>query len=172
MDVLVSFMSISTKVRIGIILLIGVPSILGIGVLAASQLNLILLADDFRGVEVQQVVLDKTLFDNASRDGIEFDQITLKGDLLTIKFTYTGGLEIHVFELIGSGDFAESAPIQTTLVLSHDANGDSGEVLVSKELNFDLKPLKEAFLQYYDFYAPPDSLLIQLESYGEITYTL
>ncbi len=158
------------KIRIGIILLIGIPSILGIGVLAASQLNLISLEDDFRGV--QQMTLDKSLFDSTPRDAIEFEQISLDGDLLTMEITYTGGLKTHVFDLIGSGDFMESAPIQTTVVLSHDAKGDSGESLISKKLNYDLKPLKEAFLQAYDFYAPPETLLIQLENYGEITYTL
>ncbi|MFX0122096.1 MAG: hypothetical protein ACFFAE_00530 [Candidatus Hodarchaeota archaeon] len=163
-------MSISRKARIGIMLLIGLPSLLGIGVLAATQLNLIAVTDDLGGV--QQVILDRSLFDDAPRDDVEFAEISFNGDILTIGFTYTGGLSSHVFELIGSGDFAESAPIQTTLVLSHDAQGDSGEALISKELNFDLKPLKEAFLQAYSFYAPPDTLLIQLESYGEITYHL
>jgi hypothetical protein len=170
MDISVMFMSISIKTRIGIILLIGVPSLLGIGVLAATQLNLIALTDDFGGV--QQVILDKSLFDDAPRDVVEFTQIGLNGDILTIEFTYTGGLTNHIFELVGSGDFAESVPIQTTLVLSHDTQGDSGEALLSKELTFDLKPLKEAFLQAYSFFVPPDNLLIQLESYGEITYNL
>ena len=67
----------------------------------------------------------------------------------------------------------ESYPIQTSVVLSHDSNGDLGEALITKELVFDLKPLKEAFFSIYSFFSPDNiSLKINLEGYGQILYNL
>ncbi len=163
-------MSFSVKVRIGIVLLISIPSILGIGIIAANQLNLASLAGD--NIVVQQVIVNKTLFVDASRDAVDFEQISLEGDILTLKISYTGGQKNHTFELIGTGEYMESNPIQIAFVLSHDANGDLGESSITKILSFDLKPLIEDFFQVYSFFSFPVSLKINLEGYGDIILTL
>ncbi len=163
-------MIFSTKLRIGILLVIGLPSILGMGLVAANLLNQESLIGNHH--EVQQVIIDKSSYNLASRDPFEFESVILDQDLLIMEISYQGGVEDHTFELIGSGDFMESAPIQTTLVLSHDANGDLGETLITKELIFDLKSLKETFLNAYSFFAPSGTLQIHLENFGEVlTYS-
>ena len=163
-------MVFSTKLRIGILIVIGLPSICGFGLVAANLLNQASLVGDYR--EVQPIVINKSSYNLASQDPFEFESVLLDQDLLIMEISHHGGVKDHTFVLIGSGDFMESAPIQTTIVLSHDANGDSGEALVTKKLIFDLKPLKTAFLNVYSFFAPSGNLLIHLENYGEVlTYS-
>ena len=164
-------MNISAKIRIGLILLIGLPSFLGIGLIVANQLNQLSLQDDF--IRVQPVIIDRATFDTSSKDAFEFLLVELDGDLLRIEISFIGSHSNHYFELIGSGEFMESCPIQTTFILSHDSNGDVGETLITKKLIFDLKPLKETFFSIYSFFSPENiSLQINLEGYGEIIYIM
>ena len=149
----------------------GLSSILVVGLVVANQLNILSLADDYR--IIQPVVIDKSAYDTASRDAFEFLRVELDGDLLTIEVSFSGSQKRHDFELIGAGEFMESSPIQTQLVLSHDSNGDLGEALITEELIFDLKPLVEAFFSVYSFFSPDNiSLKMNLEGYGQIVYNL
>ncbi|PWI46435.1 hypothetical protein CEE45_16785 [Candidatus Heimdallarchaeota archaeon B3_Heim] len=145
-------MNISTKIRIGILLVVGLPTILGVGLIVANQLNPLSLADDYR--VIQPIDIDRSAYIAPSGDGFNFLHVELDGDLLTIEVSYRGGQNQHDFVLIGAGDFMESSPIQTALVLSHNSNGDLGEALITKELIFDLKPLKEAFLMFIRSFLP------------------
>lgn len=143
------------------------PSILSVGIIAANFLN---LENDYR--LVQPVLIDRSAFDTFPRDSFEFLRVELVDDLLTIKVSYSGGQMTHDFELIGPGDFMESSTIQTKLVLSHDSHGDLAESLITKELFFDLKPLKDEFYSIYRFFSPPVSLQINLEGFGALIYNL
>jgi hypothetical protein len=152
-------------------LIVGIPSILGISLIVANQLNPLSLADDYR--TVQPVVIDGSAYDSSLKDAFEFFRVDLDDDLLIIEVSFIGSQMNHDFVLIGAGDFMESSPIQTSVVLSHDSNGDLGTALMTKELIFDLKPLKKAFFSIYSFFSPNNiSLQINLEGYGEIIYTL
>jgi hypothetical protein len=167
----VKSLNISAKIRIGILLMVGLPTIIGVGVIVANQLNPLSLADDYR--TIQPIEIDKSTFIAPSGDGFNFLQVTLDGDLLTIEVSFWGGQNQHDFVLIGAGEFMESFPIQTALVLSHDSNGDLGEALIIKELIFDLKPLNEAFFSVYSFLSTDGiSLQINLEGFGVIIYNL
>ena len=164
-------MNFSAKIRIGILLVIGLPTLLGVGLIVANQLNTHSLVDDYK--VVQPVDIDNSATIAPSGDSFKFLHVELDGDLLIIEVSYRGGLTQHDFVLIGTGEFMESFPIQTALVLSHDSNGDLGEALITKELLFDLKPLKEAFFGVYSFFSPEGiSLQINLEGYGELIYNL
>jgi hypothetical protein len=164
-------LNLSAKIRIGLLLVIGLPSIFGLGLVIANQLNILSLTDDY--MATQQVVIDGSAYNTSSKDPFEFLRVELENDLLTIEVSFSGSQKGHDFELIGTGDFMESSPIQTSLVLSHDSNGDLGEALITKELNFDLNPLKNAFFSVYSFFSPDQiSLQINLESYGDIIYNL
>ncbi|MHA1946097.1 MAG: hypothetical protein ACXAC6_16100 [Candidatus Hodarchaeales archaeon] len=164
-------MNISAKIRIIILLVVGLPSILGVGIILANQLNPLSLANDY--MTIQPVVIDKSVYDTSSRDPFDFFRVDIDGDLLIIEVSFYGGQISHDFELIGAGEFMESYPIQTSVVLSHESNGDLGEALITKELVFDLKPLKKAFFSLYSFFSPDNiSLKINLEGYGQILYNL
>ncbi|MHA2176615.1 MAG: hypothetical protein ACXAB2_11260 [Candidatus Hodarchaeales archaeon] len=164
-------MKISAKIRILTLLVVGLSSILGVGIIVANQLNPLSLADDYMGP--QPVVIDGSAYESSSRDEFNFLEVELDNDFLAIQVSYSGGQQSHDFELIGPGEFMESFPIQTAFVLSHDSNGDLGEALITKTLLFDLKPLKEAFFSIYSFFSPDGiSLQINLEGHGEIMYNL
>ena len=120
----------SIRLRIGLLLAIGLPGILGLGLVVSNQLNTLSIADDY--ITVQPVTIDEAAYKTASRDMFEFLQVELKGDRLTIEVFFSGSHTGHDFELIGTGEFMESWPIQTQLVLSHDSKGDVGEALLTK----------------------------------------
>ncbi|MHA2096979.1 MAG: hypothetical protein ACW98F_20405, partial [Candidatus Hodarchaeales archaeon] len=150
---------------------IGLSTLLGVGLIVANQLNTHSLADDYK--VIQPVDIDRSATIAPSGDGFNFLHVELDGDLLIIEVSYRGGHTQHDFVLISAGEFMESFPIQTALVLRHDSNGDLGEALITKELFFDLKPLKEAFFSVYSFFSPDGiSLQINLEGYGELIYNL
>ncbi len=123
--------------------LLGFVVVISIGgaILAGS-----LLSDQPTDENLKQFVLDD--YQSALKDPFTINKATLKGDLLKIKVSYSGGCKEHDFVLISSG-FMESYPVQVNLILSHNANNDSCEAWLTEELSFDLSPLKQAYQQGY-----------------------
>jgi hypothetical protein len=152
-------MSLSAKLTIGILLIISVPSIIVLGFYALNQLNEADLSDDYIGI--QQMLLDSSFYENASRDTVNFNQITLDQDRLTIDLSYSGGCRNHIFTLIGSNEFMESNPVRTDIVLSHNANDDPCEAWLREKLYFDLSPLKEAYQEAYSMSSGSIILLLE-----------
>jgi len=72
----------------------------------------------------------------------EFDE-----DTLNIEVSYGGGCKEHGFCLIAWSYFLESNPVQTRLILSHNANEDYCEAWITSKLSFDMTPLKQ---EYYN----------------------
>ena len=90
-------------------------------------------------------------------------KIGIKGDILNMSVTTGGGCEEHVYTLVGGKTFMESVPVQSSLLLAHDANNDTCEAIVGSNLKFDLTPLKKAYLAAY----PKDTNgVIRLVIYG------
>ena len=84
-----------------------------------------------------------------SKDPVTIQEANVDGDRLKLKITYSGGDKKHDFNLFGSESFLESLPVQAELFLSHDANGDMAEALITEELTFNLSPLKELYRKMY-----------------------
>jgi hypothetical protein len=117
----------------------------------------------------KSIILDVNLFQNASRDPYTFGNLKLEGDTLTINVQYVGGCEEHEFELIGTNKFMESEPVQVNILLSHNANNDPCEALITEESTFNLTPLKEAWQQAYR--RDSGTIIIWLEGLvGSISY--
>lgn len=77
------------------------------------------------------------------RDSCDNDPVTVKGvevslHSLIIEVEYGGGCKNHAFELYTNKALMKSNPAQLNLWLSHDANGDNCEALVSTKLTFDV----------------------------------
>ena len=70
-------------------------------------------------------------------------------DQLTLSVSSDGGCAQHRWGLCYLDAWAESEPVQVTLVLLHDAGDDSCDSIVTAELSFDLTPLKEAYAERY-----------------------
>ena len=63
----------------------------------------------------------------------------VSGKVLTLEVSYAGGCRHHDRQLPG-----ESSPVQLELVLTHDANEDPSEAYPTRQLRFDLAPIRDA----------------------------
>ena len=82
-------------------------------------------------------------------DPFEIVSAEVVDDVLTVGVRYGGGCREHRFQLVASSTFAESEPVQTPVVLTHDARGDLCRALLSETLRYDLTPLKQAYRRAY-----------------------
>lgn len=99
--------------------------------------------------ENENIILSNSLYNSAPQDLLEIENYIIKGDFLLINVTYGGGCIPHSFKLIGSNEFAESFPVQTYVLLSHDSYNDSCEALIKTALAFNLFPLAEKYMELY-----------------------
>ncbi len=99
--------------------------------------------------DVESIIISNSLYDSAPRDTYNIEQLKLEGDQLQVNITYGGGCENHTFRLIGSDEYAESYPVQTSVLLSHDANDDPCEALLGETLVFTLLPLAQRYRELY-----------------------
>ncbi len=75
-------------------------------------------------------------------DPVQIIQTTIAGDSLGITVRYGGGCETHEFQLVTDGSVMESFPPQVALRLLHNANNDRCKALETREVSFDIAPLK------------------------------
>jgi hypothetical protein len=67
--------------------------------------------------------------------------ILIKGDLMTIHVTFSGGCEEHEFKLLGQSNLQKSMPLKRGVMLFHDNKGDSCRELKDEILVFDITAL-------------------------------
>lgn len=79
--------------------------------------------------------------DNTASDLTQILDISIKGNVLAIKVSYSGGCKDHTFDLIGSPNISKSLPPIRTIQLKHTANGDDCKKLEERILEFDLSDL-------------------------------
>jgi hypothetical protein len=91
-------------------------------------------------------------------------------DSLQVTVQYGGGCQRHEFSLHASRVFMESHPVQSPIVLHHNANGDTCRALLSRDLRFDLTPLRDAWRTGYQ--QRHGTIILRLRGYGNgISYT-
>lgn len=76
-------------------------------------------------------------------DQASITSMKIDGDTLRLTVTHGGGCADHTYQLYTSGAVMKSYPPQMNIRLSHNANGDACEALITKDLAFDLSPLKK-----------------------------
>ena len=93
----------------------------------------------------KDVIISETEYEHAPAESFTIQEMKIKDDCLTIKFSASGcdGKSWNV-KLIGWGNYDKSNPPQTTLKLSLN-NKEECLAVISKEVSFNLKPLKEYF---------------------------
>jgi hypothetical protein len=91
------------------------------------------------------VIISKTEYENAPDFPVSIIGLTIVNNCLKIKFSASGcdGSSWNV-KLIGLGNYDKSNPPQTTLRLSLD-NKEECLAVITKEVSFNLEPLKEYF---------------------------
>lgn len=84
---------------------------------------------------------------------------------LHLTVTYGGGCRAHHFWLVAVGDWhvlPSSGPtprLTIPVLVAHDAHGDPCEALVTRDLTFDLEPLRTAYREDFDTFGPATILL-------------
>ena len=87
---------------------------------------------------------------------------SFEGDYLILRVSYSGGCAVHHLDLVAFGGWMESFPVQIQSFLSHDANGDQCEAWITRDMTFDLKPLKQAYQESYGVGEPGGSTVVIL----------
>lgn len=81
-------------------------------------------------------------YDSLARDPIYLHEAFVDGDCLQIKLSYSGGCKEHTIDLARMHPWTASSSSVPTFEIRHNANGDMCEAYFTKELRFDLTPLK------------------------------
>lgn len=82
-------------------------------------------------------------YDSLPRDPVYLHEAFVDGDCLQIKLSYSGGCREHTIELARMHPWTASSSTIPTFEIRHDANGDMCEAFFTRELRFDLSPLRE-----------------------------
>ncbi|MBK6281544.1 MAG: NigD-like N-terminal domain-containing protein [Draconibacterium sp.] len=82
--------------------------------------------------------------DSLPNDPIYLHEAFVDGDCLQIKVSYSGGCKEHTINLVRIQLSEKDTSNIPTFEISHNANGDMCEAYFTKELRFDLNPLKQA----------------------------
>lgn len=119
----------------------------------------------------EQVTLQSGLASSLGGDAYQIVRTPhVANDSLRLTVQYAGGCARHQFSLHASRVFMESHPVQSPLVLHHDANGDHCRSLITRELQFNLSPLRDAWRTSYQ--QRHGTIILRLRGYGEgINYT-
>jgi hypothetical protein len=87
--------------------------------------------------------------DGDPMDPLSVTELAIEGDTLNVSVSHGGGCEEHRYGLCYEDSWAESDPIQVGFRVLHDADGDSCDALLSKDLRFDLTPFERAYAESY-----------------------
>ena len=115
----------------------------------------------------QDIIIDDSLYQTASRDPLTINDIQLKKDILIFNVSYGGGCEEHEFQLIATS-FMESYPVQVNILLSHEDNDDPCDMWVTETLIFNILPLKKSYQQLYQ--EESDTIIMNTDGWGESIY--
>ncbi len=81
-------------------------------------------------------------YDSLARDPVFIHEAFVDGDCLQIKLSYSGGCSQHTIDLARMNTWITGSTSIPTFEIRHNANGDMCEAWFTKELRFDLTPLK------------------------------
>lgn len=86
---------------------------------------------------------------NTVRAPFQVKDVTVRNGVLELVVAYFGGCGEHEFGLMTHNDLSQSVPVQAALLLTHDPQGDECKTLLSKELRFDLQPLRALYEEQF-----------------------
>jgi hypothetical protein len=74
-------------------------------------------------------------------DAVTIRDASVIGDSLTMLVAFSGGCRTHDFKVVWDGAMMKSLPGQINVVLSHNANDDMCEALLTQDVTVSLSPL-------------------------------
>jgi len=106
------------------------------------------------------VVDHQTEPDKWPQDNVAIDELEILGDRMEMRVSYGGGCAVHDLKAVAWGGWMESFPVQVRAFLSHDAKGDPCDAFITRDVSFDLGPLKLAYEESYGVGDPGTTTLI------------
>jgi len=103
-----------------------------------------------------------TMPESWPRDAFQIQEAGVASDLLQVKLSYGGGCRIHDVKGVAWGGWMESDPVQVRLFLSHEDFDDPCDAWITRDLRFDLGPLRSAYQDLYGSAPPGTTTLILL----------
>ncbi|MGQ0643091.1 MAG: hypothetical protein ACT4P6_20280 [Gemmatimonadaceae bacterium] len=94
------------------------------------------------------------------RDALDVTSAEVIADTLRLGVQFGGGCATHRFALLLGSAFMESHPVQVHARLAHAAGGDMCKALLTRDVAFDLTPLKQRYRASYG--AGPAAIVINL----------
>lgn len=85
----------------------------------------------------KEVIIDND-WDKYPNDAVHIKDARIVGDSLSLLVSYGGGCRTHEFKALGTNMIMKSMPPQTNIMLSHEANNDMCEALITQSLSFGL----------------------------------
>lgn len=74
-------------------------------------------------------------------NAVLIEDVVLKGNVIYISISYSGGCEDHFFDLMGNQNISKSLPPLRSVKLIHTGKTDSCRELITKTLEFDISNL-------------------------------
>ncbi len=99
------------------------------------------------------------------RDSAVLDEVGLEGHFLRLTAAHGGGCAAHHYNLVAYGGWMESFPVRVRVFFSHDGNNDPCDALLTRQLAFDLRPLRAAYEAAYGAGEPGQTtVMLELEN--------
>lgn len=98
-------------------------------------------------------------------DPLEISSIAIEGNIMKIDVSYSGGCQVHSYDLVGSFAVMKSMPAQRSVQLVHRAKGDNCRTVIKETLRFDITDL--AMTQ-----TPGSEIILLVDGYKDpVSYT-
>jgi len=115
--------------------------------------------------EVSAIIVHESYSYPKDAAPFEITKATIKGDILTLDVSYSGGCKEHSFSLHGTKMYMKSMPPKLGIFLEHDSNDDTCRELKTEQLNFNISEIK------YPGTEKDYTIIISINNYeGEIEY--
>jgi hypothetical protein len=99
-------------------------------------------------------------------DPLTLRSAAIDGLRLAVEVTYSGGCEDHEMDVVFSGNWMESAPVQTTAWLTHEDLNDPCDALPTEIRMFDLSRLAAAYRASYPGAQAGERIVVHLAAPG------
>ena len=77
-----------------------------------------------------------------AEDPFDIDGVSIEGDSLIVRVSYTGGCGSHEWQICWDGTTDDISPPQVYLDIGHNSNGDTCEAIRTETLTFDISSLQ------------------------------
>lgn len=111
-----------------------------------------------------EVIISDIRPELTQRDHFSLRDVRIRGRIIDVSLTYSGGCEDHGFRLHMNRGFAKSNPVQADIYVEHSSNDDFCRMMVNQTVSFDLGPVVNL---YHQMSGKTDRIIINVHDYFE-----